>query len=210
MGNERNGLYFPTPKELAANTARNALIYDTLDKMAYNDAHTTTVYDNRNRPVTLHNIDEANSFHGELLRQFSSSLSGIENMAAGGCNFMAIISIPQLLLKQSLNAQQISDIWENAIGNDIMRSDGFVWNRNALANLALQELGISNFGINLSGTDRINSSLVGYRVGVPYGAEGSHFVLTGTNRSLIYNPGRTYTSDQNIWRSIVEVMVYGK
>jgi len=208
-GREYNGLYFPTQQEMAADQTRGALVFDTLDKIAYNAAHTITVYDRFGRPVTLHKIDDANTIARELLQQTSSSLSGIKNMKDFGCNFMAIISIPQLLTKQVLDAHQVTEIWNTAIERGILSANGFVNNRNALANLALQTLGINNFTVSLDGTRRDNSSLVGYRVQVPYGNTG-HFVLTGTNKSLIYNPATSFTRDQSRWLSAVRIEVYGR
>ena len=207
-GSNRGGLYFPSPLETTINQVRNSLIGDTLDKIAYNIAHTTTIYDKRGRPVSLHNIDEANLAQSELLRQTSPSLGGIDNMALSGCNFMVIISVPQLLTRQVLDAQQVTEIWNTAITNEIMKANGYVNNREALANLALQTLGITNFGIHLDGTTRKNASVVGYRVQVPYNNTG-HFVLTGKNMSLIYNPARTFTSNQSLWKT-VEISAYGK
>jgi len=91
-----------------------------------------------------------------------------------------------------------------------MDNEGWVKNRDALANLALQKLGITNFGVSVGDKTIKNTSVVGYRVELPYGVNSSHFVLTGTDKSLVYNPGHTYTSDQSKWKKIVEVFVYGK
>jgi hypothetical protein len=187
----------------------NALITDTLEKIAYNALHTTTLYNKQNYPVTLHNMDTANNSAGELLKQNSAELGNIKNMAKYGCNFMDIISIPQLLTRQTLGAEEITELWNQALTKDIINADGFVNDRNALANLALNKLGITNFGIDLNKTQSKNSSLVGYRVEVPYG-NGGHFVLAGIDKSLVYNPGNTFTGDQNKWKSILEVYIYGK
>jgi len=212
-GREYNGLYFPSPQEIAADQLRNFTIQDTLEKIAYNAAHTITIYDNLGRPVTLHKINDANAIAKKLLQQTSLSLSEIEHMKDFGCNFMAIIAVPQLLTKKTLDAQQITDIWNAAIEKGFLYNtegkEGFVSNRNAIAALALQSLGISNFGISLDGTSKANFSLVGYRVQVPYRGTG-HFVLTGANKSLIYNPATSFTSDQRRWISTVEIFAYGK
>jgi hypothetical protein len=96
-----------------------------------------------------------------------------------------------------------------AVVKSIIDNEGYVNSRDNLANLALQTLGIKNFGIRLDGENYIMSQLIGYRVGVPYGT-GSHFVLTGIDKSLVYNPGNTFTSDQSVWKSILRLSVYGK
>ncbi|MCL2835042.1 MAG: hypothetical protein FWD78_17880, partial [Treponema sp.] len=212
--NDPGVLYFSSPQTTTTglimySTGLNPLVTDTLEKIAYNAVHTTTVFDNRNRPVTLFNIEEGNSTAKELLKQYSPSLSGVENMAKSGCNFMDIISVPQLLMRQTLDAQQVTEIWNMAIAKNILQADGYVLDRNAIANLALQKLDISNIGINLTKTQTKNSSLVGYRVEVPYG-DGGHFVLTGIDKSLVYNPGRTPIGEQNKWKSILEVAVYAR
>jgi hypothetical protein len=190
-------------------TMWDALIKDTLGKIAYNALHTTTVSTKHGYPVTLHSINYANDSVEALLKQNSAELSDIENMAKYGCNFMDIISIPQMLTRQTLGAEEVTELWNQALTKNIINSEGYVNDRNALANLALGKLGITNFGIDLSGVQPNNSSLVGYRVQVPYGT-GGHFVLTGIDKSLVYNPGRTFTNNQSQWKDLLEVYIYGK
>ena len=195
------------PFEQQVSLAGLTLFNDTLDKIAYNAAHTTTIYNSDNKPVTLFNIDTENKT--ALLRQTDDPLSTIHNLYWYGCYFMDIIAVPQLLTKQAFDSQQIMEIWNLAIEKDIMKYGGEVKSNDGLTNLALQKLGITDFGIDFGKTSKENASLIGYRLQVPYNSTNVHFVLTGVNKSLVYNPSPIMSYDKDKW-VFTEIWVYGK
>jgi hypothetical protein len=174
---------------------------ETLEKMTYNREHTTTVYNGRSQPKTLWNIDGDNKIADQLLKQKDSSLEQIENLASDGCNFMVILGYAQMVTKSILDPAQIKTIWDTAIADKIMAVDGTVIERGVLATLALNKLGKSDIGLSFGDTVK-GSSLIGYRIQVPYGT-GSHFLLGDRAKLPIYNSGNTYndihTSDMAVW-----------
>jgi len=211
-GKNYNGLQMITPYEMEIDSIRNALVMDTLDKITYNALHTSIVFDKNMRPVSLHNIDTANNIAGTLPGQHSGLIGNIPYMSAAGCNFMNIISVPQILSKKTLTEHQVMEIWNTAVKTGIIDMNGLVKNREALSNLALQRLGINNFGITYGNiaSSIANSVLVGFRLEIPYGNNSQHFVLVGTDNLLVYNPGYTYTDDQSKWRARLGIYAYGK
>ena len=79
-----------------------------------------------------------------------------------------------------------------------------------LTSLALQKLGITNIGINIQSTSPMsNASVVGYRMQMPFGNNGTHFVITGADRALFYNPSNYWSNNQSRYE-FLEVWVHAR
>jgi hypothetical protein len=183
------------------------LVSQTLELIAYNAAHTTTVFNDLGQPITLHNIDSENEIKDQLFKQ--TDFTDLLNLKKWGCNFMAVIAVPQLLTKQTLTEQQSKDVWADAVNKKIMLNDGTVQDRERLATLALDTLAINNIGIRFGENISTIDKMVAYRIKVPYQNSG-HFVLNDLDKNLVYNPGNTYTSDKAQWLGSMGIAAYGK
>ena len=65
-------------------------------------------------------------------------------------------------------------------------------NHDSLANLAIQKLGRNEIGISFNdSTLGVTSSLIGYKIRVPYGEDGCHFLAGDISKGNYWNPGNT-------------------
>jgi hypothetical protein len=175
-----------------------ALWRETMYLDNFNKEHTTTIYDKLNRPITVWNIDDANDVASQLLKQNNPALANIENMAKYGCNFMVILGYTQMLTRSTLNPTQIKDIWETAIAENYMDSEGAVSAYSKIADLSLQKLGRNDIGLNFDTYWKTynDGTLIGHRIQVPFQTD-SHYLLgdktTDPRPNWIYDPGTTYS-----------------
>jgi hypothetical protein len=185
-----------------------------------------TIWNDKSQPVTLWNIASAsaNAERVALLSQNDSIFSDIPGMASGGCNFMVILAVAQIMTGETLSSGQIKDIWNKAVASDILvdegKKAGYVQSRNALANMALSQLGRSDIGISMddtfksSGAIKPDGALMGRRIAVPYKTGGSHYILgVNTSNNLTvpaYNPGQTGRDNTLFEPEKVEIWGYAK
>jgi hypothetical protein len=199
---------------------QNDFIYNTQEKMQYNQDHANTIRNDRNQPITLWNVDSRNAERANLLKQSDDVFRDIANMASSGCNFMVIVTAAQIITGEKLSAGQIKDIWKNALSSEILSYDGTVENRNALANMALRQLGRNDIGINMDGTfdadglNRSDRALLGSRISVPFGSNYPEHYILGASSSNgltvpVYNPGQT-GKDDFLFKTGVGIWAYAK
>jgi hypothetical protein len=180
-------------------------IADTMQNILFNDLHYITVYDKKNRPISLHNLDEENRTVNQLLKQADKAFESIPDLIKSGCNFMSIIGVPQMLTGQALSSYAIKFIWQYSIDKGWLDKDGYVNYRNEIADYALNILGYSNLRLDITGADKKNGVAVGYRLKVPYDGK-FHFLIGNLNQQQYYNPGRTFGDILEA----VKITAYGK
>jgi hypothetical protein len=212
------GLEYKSDYRLQSDMNRGLFIESTFEKIQYNEYHTTTIRNDKNQPVTLWNIDSTNAKRITLLSQNDDIFSDIRGIASGGCNFMVILAAAQIMTGETLSAGQIKDIWENAVASKpaILSSNGTVGNRNALANMALSQLGRTDIAISMDGTFKSNksdSALMGSRIKVPYNDDDDHYILGAKSSTAltvpVYNPGETGKKNK-LFQFDAEIWVYAK
>jgi hypothetical protein len=170
----------------------------------YNAEHSTTVYGKNRRPVTLNKLDSSSRIAELLPGQHSGSLSEIPGMDLNGCNFMDLITLPQLLTGKQFSNEDISKLWAQSIVNSYMEMDAYVNNREGITGLALNMLGYRNIGISVGA---VRGQQIGYRVEIPYG-NSFHYLLTGMDMNItLYNPGYI---DSTRNRTGIGVYLYGR
>jgi hypothetical protein len=181
----------------------HALWRETMYFDNFNKEHTTTVYDN-NKPKTLWNIDNDNIILDELMKQSDDRLKIIDGMASYGCNFMVITGYAQMITGSVLGPEQVKKLWNQSISDEIMDANGWVKDPSELGTMTLKALGISNLEFEAADTLGANTTLLGYRIGVPYlkDENGLHYTLGDINKNLIYNPGRTWDAYNQKYRGV--------
>jgi hypothetical protein len=139
-------------EEWQSDMSRHIFIENTVGVVQYNKDHTTTIWNDKNRPITVWNIDNANAGIVKLLKQNDPRFSDIPDMASGGCNFMVTLAAVQIMTGETLSSGQIKNIWKNAIESKLLSDGGTVEDRNALADMALKQLGRTDIGIRIDDT----------------------------------------------------------
>jgi hypothetical protein len=182
----------------------------TVDTSAQKPGNTFTIKNSNGEEFNLFNLDLENPALDGLLSQHDPAFASIPAIKNDGCNFLAILAFVQLVTGTNLTAEQQMDIWNDAVKkpSTIMNSEGFVYSRSLLADLALDKLGITNIGLSFDNPkSNVESTLIGYRLQVPYGKNGTHFIITNLSQQLLWNPGNT-TNDKN--KIFIGVYVYAR
>jgi hypothetical protein len=193
---------------------RDVFIQETMDKVNYNNEHTTTIFNQNNQPITLWNIDEANDVKDLLLKQYNDAFkyppeNEYYDLYKYGCNFMTAVGLSQMMLREILSVDQVKELWDTSKNLGYMRSDGYVWNKDSIAELALNRLGRNDIKVSFNTSEtKTNGTLMAHRIEVPYNT-GSHFLLgdISTPARPIYNPGNTYR-ERHI--DDMEIRIYAK
>ena len=103
------------------------------------------------------------------------------------CSFLVTIAPPQLLLNESLSQAEVDLVLRLAARDGHILRDGTVGNRAELAKLALMLLDRKELGLAFGSAPSDRAVLVGYILEVDKGSN-RHYALTGTDRSIVYNP----------------------
>jgi hypothetical protein len=106
-----------------------------------------------------------------------------------GCNFMSTIAVPQLLTGDIFNAQTVTNVWNQAVSDKVIRSDGLVYDATSLATYALKNvIGVNNITVTTTKDSLAKPSANSMRIAIKEQYDPSHFVLDDLDRRLVYNP----------------------
>ena len=142
--------------------------------------------------IKLYGIDMNNPVLKDLMKQTDPRLSSIPEIGKWGCNFMAVLGYAQMTVGQTLSAEQIISIWNEAVKNpSIMEKESTVANPDLLANMALTQLGRSDIGLTFNWQPpNVVSTAIGVRTVVPFGLK-EHYIARDLFGNTIYNSGNT-------------------
>ena len=142
-----------------------------------------SVYDKDGVATKLFKLSEDNPFLDDLLGQHD--LLGLNSyIDAEGCNFMTLLSIPQLLTGTIFDINTVDSIYKDALNKGIIKEDTYVNDRTRLAGLGWSFTSF-DYNIKVGAEDRKNIT-VGNRI---YMNGVKHYALGNSQGSLIYNPG---------------------
>ena len=149
--------------------------------------------DGNDLDILLFMLDRENPALEGLLSQHDPAFASIPAIKKWGCNFLATLAYAQLVTGQNLSAEQQMAVWNEAVKNPkIMDAEGTVVNYDLLANIAIQKLGRNEIGLSFNPSSAgVTSSLIGYKIQVPYGNNGYHFLTGDLSKGNYWNPGNT-------------------
>jgi hypothetical protein len=139
--------------------------------------------------VLFYMPDNENSVIAGLRGQKDPAFKYIPNLQKWGCNFLSTLAYVQMVVGKNLTTNQIMDIWAEAVKNpNILHEDGYVENPNLLSTMALEKLGRTDIGLSFGEKKQdTNSILIGYKIVVPYGKDGKHFITGDLSKKAIWN-----------------------
>ena len=121
------------------------------------------------------------------------------------CNFLVTIAPPQLLVNKALTQSEVNLVFQLAVRDGHILDDGVVKNRKELAKLAFLLLGRKDLDLRFGSVRSKRATLVAYILEMENG-DSLHYALTGTNKSIVFNPCDISGSAQ----TFLEVYVFAR